>query len=136
MFTPTHIVRTGTKRIPVRADTNATCGRGAALYTEAEWDSYDNADWELSDTGELLFKGEPARRVGAELHLLDALVIDAESGAYLDGGATQELAQAASTAPSVLACRDDADRVWRLLDETEIRKRPNGSRRVRVQVTS
>lgn len=50
-FQATHVIQTATRRWYVR-------NVDGVLYTRAEWDSADNADWTLDEDGEPLFQGE------------------------------------------------------------------------------
>lgn len=66
-FTQTHLILSAIKGqavIPVMfyATANHTEEGCGALYTEQEWESYDNADWELVD-GELRFQGQVSDKV-------------------------------------------------------------------------
>jgi hypothetical protein len=58
-FRATHVIATSARRIYVRAA--PTEDGGYILYTPAEWESCDNADWELDPEGVLRFQGRSGK---------------------------------------------------------------------------
>lgn len=60
-FKATHVIQTAMRRwyvhaVPVDCISGGDRG-GFVLYTEAEWNLYDNADWETDPDRLLLFQG-------------------------------------------------------------------------------
>lgn len=54
-FNPTHEVVENAKRVPVQLEDGHEGGRIA--YTQAEWETSSQADWEVTPEGALTFQG-------------------------------------------------------------------------------